>query len=321
MFIIKLSEFLSIIDSNFDHKVESGSQSKKISKGDKLKTYLGAFISLINEDENILYNIKDDYALKIFNGREQLPKKYATFIKSNIDPISFENFCEDLSADAKDGIILQFAEFHELVSFDNFEQDITSILDNILYYIINVKPSRSIRDSVFISDNKIKIGGKTINLPPELIPTTDILDHEIIYVDALFRVYSQAEKLEIKNLDDLKNLDPKYEKHFKMQRLHYFSAESVLRQIRDIFVDGESEFNNVKSETLSGISPVLLKPHKNALSRVDETMTHVVRITYGKSFLARPDVGYIGNAEKQGIVHLLVNDGDIIWVVDYDENI
>jgi len=50
-------------------------------------------------------------------------------------------------------------------------------------------------------------------------------------------------------------------------------------------------------------------------------MTHVVRITYGKSFLARPDVGYIGNAEKQGIVHLLVNDGDIIWVVDYDENI
>ena len=317
---MKLSHFFSILDQYLSYKVQSGSSSGKTTIGDKVRTYLNAFISP-STSENPIDDLKDDFCRKIFNGSEQLPSKYASFIKANIDFVTFETFCDDLSIDARMGMISQFASSNFDIDIDNFEQGITGVLDTILYYIINVPPSTSIRGSTFLGGNKVLIGGKTVDLLPELMPTDKIELSEVPYIDALLRVYSQSEKNGPISIDDLKTMHPRYTKHFKVQRENYFSAESVLHQIRDIYVDGELEFNNAKSEALSGIETTILEVCKNALERVDNTMKHVTVVSFSKSYLMRDNNGLIGPKEKQGMVHMLVNDGKIEWVVDYDTDI
>ena len=317
---MKLSHFFSILDQYLNYKVISGSGSGKTTIGDKVKTYLNAFISPLTS-ENPLDDLKDGFCRKIFTGSEQLPLKYASFIKANIDFMTFETFCEDLSIDARMGMISQFASSRFIIDIDNFEQGITGVLDTILYYIINFPPSTSIRGSTFLGGRKVIIGGKTVDLLPELIPTTEIELNEVPYIDALLRVYSQSEKLGPISMDDLKTMHPRYTQHFKFQRENYFSAESVLHQIRDIYIDGELEFNNAKSEALSGIQTTILEVCKNALERVDNTMKHVTVVSFSKSYLMRNNNGLIGPKEKQGMVHMLVNDGMIEWVVDYDTDI
>jgi hypothetical protein len=308
------------LDQYLSPKVQSGSSSGRITLGDKVRTYLNAFISPLSS-ENPIDDLKDDFCRKIFNGSEQLPLKHASFIKANIDFVTFETFCDDLSIDARMGMISQFASSNFDIDIDNFEQGITGVLDTILYYIINVPPSTSIRSSTFLGGNKVLIGGKTVDLLPELMPTDKIELSEVPYIDALLRVYSQSEKHGPISIDDLKTMHPRYTKHFKVQRENYFSAESVLHQIRDIYVDGELEFNNAKNEALSGIETTILEVCKNALERVDNTMKHVTVVSFSKSYLMRDNNGLIGPKEKQGMVHMLVNDGKIEWVVDYDTDI
>jgi len=317
---MKLNQFLSIMEQYFSHKVLSGSGSGRVTKADKLKAYLNAFVSTMDSD-NPIEKRKDGFLLKVYNGVESLPVDCASYIKENLDYYTFELFSEDLSEDARNGIISQFATYNFTITFDNFEKDISRVLDTILYYVINVKPSASIRDAVFIGHNQVKIGGKTVNLLDKLVPTEAIIKNEIRYVDALLRVYAQSQKFGSISLTDLKSMHPRYEKHFKLQRENYFNAESVLHQIRDVFPDGEYEFNEAKADLLSGIEITIMKEYKNALERVDSTMQKVVDITFSKNILTRDNNGIIGNPEKQGMVHMLVNDGKIEWVVDYDTDI
>lgn len=317
---MKLSEFLGILNQHLRYKVESGIPGGKVTIGDTVRAFLNAFILPSNE-ENPLDELKDDFLRKVFNGSEALPKDVASFIRANIDSLTFEDFCDGMTNDAREKMIIEFKNHKIDVAIDTFEEDITEIIDQILYFIVNLKPSTGVKDVQFIGDGKIKIGGRIVNLPPELLPPEDFSDFEAPYITALLRVYSQVEKFGPITIDDLKLMHPRYEQHLKFQRENYFSAESLLHQIRDIFIDGEEEFNKVKSETYVGVRSVVLRAYKNAMMRVDRTMEHVVLISYSKSYLARSSNGLIGPAEKQGMTHMLVNDRKIDWVVDYDEDI
>lgn len=318
---MKLNQFLSIIDQYLSNEVMSSSASRRVTKEDKLKTYLNAFISTGDDDQNPIDDLSPDFSRKVFNGTESLPQNCASFIKGNLDSSVFEDFSRNLSVEAINNIISEFEMFNIKITHDDFEQNLTDTLDDIMYYIVNVSPSASIRDSEFISDNKVRIGGKTIKLYPKLVPTDNILEKEMPYVDALMRVYSQATGIGPLTINDLNSLEPQYEEHFKFQRKAYFSADSVLHQIRDIYEDGEEEFNIMKDETYDGIFSVMIAAYNNAFERINSTMNHAVTLTYGRSYLARQNVGLVGNSEKQGIIHMLVNDGKIEWVVDYDKNI
>jgi len=318
---MKLNQFLSIIDQYLSNEVLSASASRRVTKEDKLKTYLNAFISTNDGVQNPIDDLSPDFSRKLFNGAESLPQNCASFIKGNLDSSVFEDFSRNLSVEAINNIISEFEIFNIKITHNDFEQNLTDTLDDIMYYIVNVSPSASIRDSEFISDNKVRIGGKTIKLYPKLVPTDNILEKEMPYVDALMRVYSQATGLGPLTINDLNSLEPQYENHFKFQRKAYFSADSVLHQIRDIYEDGEEEFNIMKDETYDGIFSVMIAAYNNAFERINSTMNHAVTLTYGRSYLARHNVGLVGNSEKQGIIHMLVNDGKIEWVVDYDKNI
>ena len=317
---MKLADFLSILDTYLGNKVNPDSSTKRVNALVKLETFLHAF--LVEGTEYDGPNISPDYAARILNGTAPLTSKPAAFYASNLDHERFEEFCGELSTEARENMAKQFQLFGEKVNADTLEKDVTSVLASILYYLVTVPPSASIRDAQFSGNNKVKINGKTINLPAALVPTDDeILSTENKYVDALLEVYAQDAKTGEITLETLKTMNPYYRQHFKIQRKNFFNAESVLHQIRDIFSDAETEFELLKDETLSGVEQTLIAPHRNALDRVEKTLFHVTVLNYGKSFLGRDNNGLIGASEKQGIIHMLVNDGKIEWIVDYDENI
>lgn len=236
-----------------------------------------------------------------------------------MDYVTFEDFIGNITTDTEISIINKFDEYGITLRPGHIPEDISKTLDNILN-IITIPKKVSLRHAK-ISGNTVSIGSRTFKLPAALSMPENVVDKESTYVDALLEVYSQAEHITKIELDDLIKMPLEYQQHFRIQRESFYSAESVLHQIRDTFNDGEVEFNNFKDETLAGIIDEVIKKQKNAYERVKYVLHIVISVQYSKSLLSRPGNGLIGLREKKGIVHMLVNDGVIQWVKDYDEDI
>lgn len=315
---MNLSDFMAILKTQLDSKVEKNPITNRRTDGERLKTFLGAF-TYTSGETTPLDDLQLDYLGKVFNGRDRLAPDKVSFFLERIDDDAFVDFCSDLSTDAKNMMINAFASFHETISYNNFEKDVSNLLKSILYNLVNYSRTQSIKYAEFIGNNKVKIGGKTLNLPPELSEDTSFSSDENKYIDALLEVYSEDSGIQVNTTDDLKTLTPKYVKHLTKQKSYFFSAENVLHQIRDIFSDGEYEFNKLKNETFEGIDPFLDTEFINSLDKVKKTIVHVTMINYSRSYLGRQNNGLIGPNEKCGIVHMLVNDGKVRWFDD--ENI
>lgn len=168
------------------------------------------------------------------------------------------------------------------------------------------------------STHTIYLDSEEITLPIQLVPQSLLNNEEMPYINALCEVY--AEKLNQlitpANLDGLpKNL----QHHFSEQRRAFYSAESVQRSIREVFADGEKQFNALKDDAWEGISPTYYDDDiPNGYERLKKVLEKITSTTLSKSTLTAI-IGMIGNLEKKGICHILVNDERIkSWVDIYD---
>lgn len=320
---MRLCDFFKLMETYFDYLIEVDSDTKRKNNIIRMSTFLGAFVDDIEDEEekNPTYDKSENFLRKVYSGSEILPVECAEYYRSHLSSIAFDNFIKGVEDSVIANLVEDLKAYNEYINIWNFAEEFTRLLDRILYNIINFTQAPSIKYAEFLGNGQVKIGDKTLNLPPGLVVQDDIQPMENHYIDALLEVYAQDSKIEIKSTDDLKTLHPKYIKHFKMQRQYFYSAESVLHQIRDIFKDGEDEFNKLKEETYEGVESLLAMSHKNSLERLDKVLIHVTILNYSKSFLGRSNNGLIGPNEKKGILHMLVNDGKIEWLVDYDENL
>lgn len=317
-----LNQFLQIFQTYFDDKVPIDDSTKRRNNATRLQFFMNVLcIENGESDNNSIYRLSEDYLRKIYSGNEKLPINVARYYKGRISKKTFHNFIHNLETETLNNMIFDFNANGEFISKNNFEQGVLQIFEKILNNIIYNRTLSSIRNAEFLCNNSVKINKKIFNLAPDLIPSNTILDEEYPYINALLNVYAQKEKVKSLTLDDLKKSYPKYDKHLQHQRKFFFSAESVLYQIKDLFPDGILEFNNLKKEVLNGIQITLFNTYKNALERVNATLEKVTILVFGKSYLSRENVGLIGTAEKQGIIHILVNEGKIEWIQDYDTDI
>lgn len=316
---MKLSDIFTIMENHLDHLVEScGSRKTNV---ERMYTFLDAFLDDADENSNPLDSKNEDFIRKIYRGAESLPSDCAQYYLAHLSSMAFEDFISNVEDSAIQNMIDALAQYNEFLSVANFAEEFTELVKRTLYNIVNFPESTSIRYADFIGDNKVKIGDRTLNLPPELGSVDVVLSSESKYVDALLEVYSHDTKIEVHSLEELKALPPKYTKHLKMQRQYFYSAESVLHQIRDIFKDGIAEFNALKKETLEGVETQLLVPCNSGYEKINNVLIHVTILNYSRSYLGRPNNGLIGPNEKKGIVHMLVNDGKIEWLVEDDETL
>ena len=321
---MQLFEFLKIMYNNFGSKIFKDCyeiEDAKHKKSDIIKSIFLKFI--IEDDDNfiVFYGKTDNFLAKVLNGKDTLPIQDAIDINSRMDLDTFKDFFidADLPSDQIDSLIKDFQKVGKNLNINNVEEDIFNALKEILFDIINKNKKISIKKAE-INGNIVTVGNKSFKLINKLVKPSYDENTNNKYITSLIKVYQQDSKINISTIEDINKLPLLYQKHFKIQRESFFSAESVLHQIRDAFYDGETEFNLFKDEIYEGIEEHLIQKYKNGFFRVQKVLEIVVIANFTKSYLSKNNNGLIGPKEKKGIVHMLVNDGRIEWIAEYDEN-
>lgn len=199
----------------------------------------------------------------------------------------------------------------QIVLLDNsMEQYIDSFDFSIIEY---VPIQQIVNEHIKTIYGKIRFGGEVITPPKTFVPPSEIDrgEKEMPYIKELLRVYSEKEKKDIKNVDDLVAY-PECKENFNRQRKDYYAIETVERFVRDTFTN-DDEFTCLKDEIYDGIIEVHEEKYNNGFERLKADLKQAVKVNTNKSLLDS-HLKLIGNAERKGTCHKLVNDNRIKWV-------
>lgn len=300
--------------------------------------YVAVLIDAILDDESLqktnepnpIYNLGKSTKEAYFSGRLQISRKNASAISPRIDEIKFADFVNNYSLDALDHIREKLSEFGFTVSALDVGQTLGNILgqiirrraegldDNVVtltykriengQLLKNIVPSTIVRRG-----DKLHIAGEEITIN-QLIMPDEIENHELDYIHALYEAYAEKLQKNTFTAADVSTLPKKYAENYKNQRIAYYSAISIERSVRDVFDDGENEFELLKNDAWEGINTTYWKDYDDGYSRLNAVLEKITSTTLDKSVLTQMR-NLIGNLEKKGICHILVNDGVISsWV-------
>lgn len=307
-------------------------------QSDLVVSLIGNIIEDDVDERCALLDKKPDYLTRIFNGSKPLPRKDATFVVGHMDKAKFEAYMSDLSDDATDGLQMALvskgyevskkydvpakcaAIFADLltecanITRQNIAKTNIEIATELVPQLDNVRLPQVPLATVYVKGGKIHIGGNIIKLSEKLVPPADIEPHEQGYVTELFAAYTDAEKTVNITSDTLPSY-PRYQRNYEEQRKNYYNAESIRRSVREVFAEeGSDQFEILKEDMYDGVSTTCDQDFDNGYTRLLEVLKQASGITVSKSLLSNIP-NWIGNSEKKGVCHMLVNDGKIRWVL------
>lgn len=184
--------------------------------------------------------------------------------------------------------------------------------------IHNPKPSikNLAGDRIYCEGGKLYIDGDVIELPIKL-SDAQIYAFEARYISALCDAYAEALSRDSVTVDDIPTLEDKYQTNFYDQHKAYISAEIIQRSISEVYEDGKNQFDILKADAYDGIRTTYLDDYDNGYRRLVEVLKKITDVQLTKSKLSLIK-NLIGNLERRGIVHILVNDRTITsWVDPY----
>lgn len=139
---------------------------------------------------------------------------------------------------------------------------------------------------------------------PDMPDSPDTDEHR--YVRALLDVYQEASGLSV---SEPAGIPTKYKKHFKAQRMLFFSAEGLNRFSRDKL---PGAFDQLVKDVAVGIGSDLAYPHPDGLTR----LTKVLDTANGLQVTANPLNARLQAGDLKGTCHHLANQGHASWVDD-----
>lgn len=270
---------------------------------------------------------------QILSGTKHISKKRAGEICSLYDGVDFADMIDNLFEGDKEHLQIFLAGRGFDVSIDELGSAFQDIFRQVFHGLekgihdVDVRltihePKPSIRnlaaDRVYCEDGRLFIDGAVIELPIKF-SDDEIYDFETGYISALCNAYAEVLSRDVVTTDDIPDLPRKYQRNFYDQRKSYLIAEGVQRSIREVYEDGENQFDVLKEDTYAGISMTYLDDYANGYQRLLSVLKKVtdIQLTKSKLMLIK---NLIGNLERLGIVHILVNDGVVrSWVDPYEE--
>ena len=283
-------------------------------------------------DKNPMYGLSESTLQAIYNGnRLKISQEAAAAILSRADEEQFAEFVEEYSYDAR----VQMAEDVSAYGFDANVDNVAQVCANIMFQIINLRAEDKDDDVTFLTyrrketgklikniapatierrGNKLHICGEEIIIQKELIPDDE--KKGLKCFQALCDAYAEALKITDKIIteDDISSLPGWCQEDFADQQECYFSAEGIRHSIRDVFDDGEDEFDLLKKDAWQGINMTFRRRYDTGYERLMAVLEKITNTTLDLSMLVQIR-NLIGNMEKKGLCHILVNDGTIkSWV-------
>ena len=286
----------------------------------------------LNEYNPMARSISDNMLDQIFEGRDKfISKARASEICSLYDGSELAEQIDALFDGSKEHL-QRFLYTKGLdVELDELGSAIQEIFDQIFHGLskgihdVDIKltihdPKPSIKNlagnRIYCEDGKLYIDGDVIELPIRL-SDSQIYDFEAAYISALCDSYAEALSRDSVTIDDIPALPQKYQTNFYNQRKAYLSAESIQRSISEVYEDGENQFDILKADAYDGIKTTYFDDYDNGYRRLLEVLKKISDVQLSKSKLSLIK-NLIGNLERLGIVHILVNDKTITsWVDPY----
>lgn len=270
---------------------------------------------------------------QIYEGKKFISKTRAGLICSRYDGADFAEEIDNLYDADKDHLQTFLARRGITVEIDELGSAMQDIMSQIFHGLakgirdVDIQltihePRPSIKNlaenRIYFEDGRLIIDGETIELPIQL-DESQIYEFESGYISALCNAYAEALSRDEVAVDDIPNLPRKYQANFYDQRKAYLSAESIQRSISEVYEDGENQFDILKEDAFFGIKTTYYDDYDTGYRRLLEVLKKVsdIQLTKSKLMLIK---NLIGNLERLGIVHILVNDETIkSWVDPYEE--
>jgi len=197
-------------------------------------------------------------------------------------------------------------------NFGTFKQAMTPELDAFVnsfpFDVIKVKTTADLLEVHSRSDKHWEMFGVLpARQPNPVVPENPEAD-EHQYVKALLDVYQEASQAALSQPPEIPT---KYKKHFKSQRMLFYSAEGLNRFSRDKL---PGAFDELVNQVEVGIGSDLNYPHPDGLAR----LTKVLDTANGLQVTANPLNARLQAGDLGGACHHLANQGRAKWV-DEDE--
>jgi hypothetical protein len=274
---------------------------------------------------NLFSNLEIDTLSRHYNSNYSISKDKIQKAFSHKDIHRFANYISLLSPSNQEGLEKSLSQ--EIPNFNPEESlgyacaDLFSqILENILRPKTKnrkkLSPLSSPIKSVYYTEEDRKlhlIGGIEIELPEILIP--EQLDPiEAPYTTALLEAYASDSEKILSSLP-FEELPPKYLRNFTDHRINFYSASRIERFARE-HSDLDSEAEHWKNQTFDYIKDTLWDDYDNGYKRLNAVMKKVVDCS---TISVLDDIqSFITPRDKKGVCHLMVNQGKLKWVEDYD---
>lgn len=277
----------------------------------------------------------NDTLKKICNGSTRLSQQCAIELINLYDRDKFMGFLT-ARTDNFDNIEKIIKNYGFEILIEEGEEDVIATCADLLARIIEdiskgiketLPPLRKVTlhtldkdafKNAYRKDNYIYVSDHCIELPFH-IDDNEFKCDEYPYVKELLKVYSERLKKEITCLKDLEE-HKKFLSHFNRQKQLFYSAEAMKHSVRDLFTDGEENFHMLENEIWSAVSGVYYDIDINdGYRRIVDVLDMALKAQLNSTILLNIR-GLIKADERQGICHILVNDGIIkSWVeVDYE---
>ncbi len=130
----------------------------------------------------------------------------------------------------------------------------------------------------------------------------------------MLAAYGEAKGLTSLPKEDLSKY-PDYQEDLIQRRIEYYAAETIRSGIRDSLCPSASnEFEILKSETHSAVSDTCKRTNAHGFEKLLAVMEKATTVTINRCIILSRN-NWVGNNEKKGVCHILVNDGKIKWAV------
>lgn len=264
---------------------------------------------------------------RIYNGQRKIVDWKARNIRKHVDTSKLQEKLDKISIDALDSfqsalrscnIVVQSAQ--EIP--ETLAQWLMAILDanaqgkDLLADQLTVAPQLSVHGSLplpegYIAGGKLHLGRSTLPWKPDfVVPAQADMEIEGKYIQQFCLAVSQHSGEEI---DSYANLPPKFNAEFTEQRGHFWKAQGVGRNLRDLMEDGESIFLEIKEDLYDAVVDICRGAFDDGLARMRGTLSQAALHAFQGVPIAQLQ-NMMKAAHRKGLCQILVNEDRLKWV-------
>lgn len=154
---------------------------------------------------------------------------------------------------------------------------------------------------------------KKLPKPIQIDIPKEINESEITYVAAILEAFAEDAEVDVITKDDLisKEKYKKYKEKLDRFRADFYKAESIRESLKDSDLEKQiGTFQKLEDDTYDAIIDKVEEEYQTSYKRLISVLNHVTTVSLNSLISA---VNWIGNSEKKGICHILVNEKRIKW--------